>query len=829
MALEVGAAVVSLIPSAKDFSANARKLLKAEMSGIGEQIGKGFGDDFAKGSRSTGKDVKDSVRKNTKDVDNEGERAGKGFATKFHSSVGTALKGFGAGLLAGIGIEAVKGLVGGMVEAGSKAEQTSGAVAAVFKEHSAEIEKSAAGASQAVALSANAYRDLATPLGAMLKNKGVADFTGQTEKMIKLGADLAAQFGGSTKDAVEAIGAAFRGESDPIEKYGVSLNEAAVDAKAAELGMVKVNGAFTEQQKTQARLALIMQQTSDAQGAATRETNTYEGQMQRAQAAIEDVKTTLGEALLPVFTDLMKFLNTTAIPAIKDFIQGFKDGTGAGGEFKAILEQVKAIAEPVLGFIRDNWQWLTPLAAGFTVAAGAVKLFNFMLMANPIGLIVGGIVILIGALVALYQNNETARNIIDGAWSGIKNAIGAVAGWITDTAIPGIVGAWNAMGDGLSKVKDGIAATWDKIKDIAAKPVSFVANTVIRDGIAKAWNAVASKLSLPTWDFAGVGFARGGWTGPGTKYQPAGIVHADEFVIRKEARGAFEASHPGALDYLNRTGRLPGYADGGLVISNPIAAGLKKLLELPFNAATGLIDGIGSRFGDSDWVRLSTEFAKKPVTSTRDFLDKLIDKVFPEIKFMAGGGAEQWASLGAKALEMTGQSLDNLPSLLRRMMQESGGNPTAINNWDSNAAAGIPSKGLMQVIDPTFRAYAMPGYDSDIWDPLSNILASIRYALSRYGSLSSAYDRAGGYAEGGRVRGPLLFDQGGYLPPGLSLVANHTGQPERVLNPSQEARLGAGSVYNIDVRGFSADEVVEKMVGSLDHASRKSRLARHLR
>ncbi|MET8049360.1 transglycosylase SLT domain-containing protein [Streptosporangium sp. NPDC005286] len=68
------------------------------------------------------------------------------------------------------------------------------------------------------------------------------------------------------------------------------------------------------------------------------------------------------------------------------------------------------------------------------------------------------------------------------------------------------------------------------------------------------------------------------------------------------------------------------------------------------------------------------------------------------------------------------------------IFHESGGNPQAINNWDSNAAAGIPSKGLMQTIDPTFQAHKQPGYD-DVWNPVHNIMAGVRYTISRYGSL----------------------------------------------------------------------------------------------
>lgn len=117
----------------------------------------------------------------------------------------------------------------------------------------------------------------------------------------------------------------------------------------------------------------------------------------------------------------------------------------------------------------------------------------------------------------------------------------------------------------------------------------------------------------------------------------------------------------------------------------------------------------------------------------------------------AGSGVERWRGVATQALKMTGQySAANLNALLNQMRTESNGNPNAINNWDINALNGTPSKGLLQVIDPTFRQYAMPGHNSNIFDPLSNILASIRYALSRYGSLTNAY-RGVGYENGGII------------------------------------------------------------------------------
>lgn len=117
----------------------------------------------------------------------------------------------------------------------------------------------------------------------------------------------------------------------------------------------------------------------------------------------------------------------------------------------------------------------------------------------------------------------------------------------------------------------------------------------------------------------------------------------------------------------------------------------------------------------------------------------------------AGSGVERWRGVATQALKMTGQySASNLAALLNQMRTESNGNPNAINNWDINALNGTPSKGLLQVIDPTFRQYAMPGHNTNIFDPLSNILASIRYALARYGSLTNAY-RGVGYENGGII------------------------------------------------------------------------------
>ena len=119
---------------------------------------------------------------------------------------------------------------------------------------------------------------------------------------------------------------------------------------------------------------------------------------------------------------------------------------------------------------------------------------------------------------------------------------------------------------------------------------------------------------------------------------------------------------------------------------------------------------------------LLEEKAKAPAFNPADFAGAF-----------GSGGTSQWAGLAATALAMAGLSASQLPKFLALMAAESGGNPLAVNNYDSNAKAGTPSKGLMQVIDPTFQAYHVPGTSSNIFDPLANMAAAANYIKHVYG------------------------------------------------------------------------------------------------
>ncbi|WP_346130129.1 WXG100 family type VII secretion target [Lentzea roselyniae] len=115
------------------------------------------------------------------------------------------------------------------------------------------------------------------------------------------------------------------------------------------------------------------------------------------------------------------------------------------------------------------------------------------------------------------------------------------------------------------------------------------------------------------------------------------------------------------------------------------------------------------------------------------------------------GNVEQWIREAIKILQANGIPVtdENIDEIWKIIEKESSGNPHAINLWDSNAQKGTPSKGLMQCIDSTFNAHKLPGHD-DIWNPVDNIIAGVRYTFSRYGGFEGhpglkAMAQGGGY------------------------------------------------------------------------------------
>jgi len=183
--------------------------------------------------------------------------------------------------------------------------------------------------------------------------------------------------------------------------------------------------------------------------------------------------------------------------------------------------------------------------------------------------------------------------------------------------------------------------------------------------------------------------------------------------------------HREHLAHLTHMKSRKGYANGGLVGFQGFAGGGGVNVNTSFPSASSVNSSVASAVQNLANAHATSLFSSVSAASGGSGSGS-----------NPGGGAAQWASLVLQVLSMYGLSAGWLPNVLRQINTESGGNPNAINLWDSNAAAGDPSRGLMQTIMSTFLAYAGPFAGRGIYDPFANIYAAIGYTLSRYGSLS---------------------------------------------------------------------------------------------
>ncbi|WP_296138414.1 tape measure protein [uncultured Corynebacterium sp.] len=486
-----------------------------------------------------------------------------------------------------------------------------------------------------------------------------------------------------------------------------------------------------------------------------------------------------------------------------------------------------AVLQPIFSFIGSAWNMLL---SGMAAIWNGVLLPAWNLMGTVLQALWNGIVqpifTAMGAVWSAVVNGIKAviDNVLLPAWHGMSDLISNI---VDNFVKP----AFDRMGDGVRTVQhwfesaaDGIKKAWNSVWDTVHDIASKIANIAYSNGIRPAWNAVAKATGVG--DLPSVKFATGGvmpgYT-PGrdvhTFFSPtAGVLNLSggEAVMRPEWTRA--VGGPAAVARMNamaRSGRGSGlsgaFADGGVIGGIKHAAGkawevtddvLDKAMELGgdfANAAKRLffskIDGVKGQLGISRGTSLAKSVAPRFLTKGADnawnWLKEKVSEVAKKVKerMSVGGNVEMYRGLVERLLREKGQPVSLTNSVLRRMQQESGGNPHAVNNWDSNAAKGTPSKGLMQTIDPTFQSYKDAGFD-DIWDPESNIRASMNYAMATYGSLSAAYDRAGGYKRGG-VLPAFLRDSGGVLP-NNSIAVNTSGDSEWVLSSQQMQDFAQG-------------------------------------
>ena len=247
----------------------------------------------------------------------EGGSAGK-------SAGGGFMKGMGGILTAAAGALAVGSFFKGAVSGAANLEQSVGAVDAVFKGSAGQMHDWAKSAATDVGLTQDEFNNLGTLIGSQLKNGGTAmdQLAPKTKDLIGTGADLASMFGGTTQDAVAALSSALKGERDPIEAYGVSLNQAKIDAEAAALGFSKVGGTLSSEATQAATLSLIMKQTADAHGNFAKESDTLAHKQQVLNAQWQDGKAAIGSALLPAVTAITGALSSALGPVMTGTLPG---------------------------------------------------------------------------------------------------------------------------------------------------------------------------------------------------------------------------------------------------------------------------------------------------------------------------------------------------------------------------------------------------------------------------------------------------------------------------------------------------------------------------
>ncbi|MDD7465982.1 MAG: hypothetical protein PUK59_07120 [Actinomycetaceae bacterium] len=451
------------------------------------------------------------------------------------------------------------------VKAAADLEQSAGAVQDVFKQYAGTVQKYSGQAATSVGLSANAYNELATLIGTQLKNGGTSMdmLAGKTNNLISLGADLAAGFGGSTADAVSALSSALKGERDPIERYGVSLTQAAIDAEAARLGFEKVGGALSTEANQAATLSLIMSQTSDFHGKFAAENDTLAHQLQVVKAKLTDMAATFGTLMLPIITQVVAFMSEQMTPAFEAFMGWLADNaipklhefadifasewlprlqeiwSNLQTHLLPVLQEIGTfiattlipILASIVNYLVQHSAMLVQLSAvilGAVVAWRAVttvigiinavklaiglwkavttgmtiaqNLLNTAMLANPIGLIIIAITAVIAALVLLWNNCEGFRNAVMTIWDAVQSGFNTAIGFITGL-IDGFVKAIQSIGSFFAGVGASVSRTWASVKSFFATGINNI-KTTVSNGIT---NVVNFFTSLPSRILGAIG------------------------------------------------------------------------------------------------------------------------------------------------------------------------------------------------------------------------------------------------------------------------------------------------------------------------------------
>ncbi|MFB8071127.1 peptidoglycan DD-metalloendopeptidase family protein [Streptomyces californicus] len=425
--------------------------------------------------------------------------------------------------------------------------------------------------------------------------------------------------------------------------------------------------------------------------------------------------------------------------------------------------------------------------------------------------------------------NAAARS---GGVSGVQRAIsnglpafkdGGIVGWLKDKA--------GDVGDFLSGAADFVnpAKLFAKAKDYLSGKMEPILENPWAKSVAKLPLKMLSSLKDVALGVFGFG---GGGSGPWAK--PVNAGYGTPFG--KKGSMWSSGAHTG-LDFPAAIGTaVKAVADGKVALAK---SGGPYGNHIMLNHGGGLtslyahLNSILTSVGDSvtRGQKIGTVGSTGNSSGPHLHLEARVNgrAVDPMTYLSGGGGAsgkgvERWRPVVKAALAATGNPANYADLTLRRLRQESGGNPNAVNNWDINAKNGTPSVGLMQVIKPTFEAFAGmfrtqgPFKHGVSVDPMANIFSSMRYAKATYGSLPKAYNRPGGYAAGGYPRlGEMAWvgEQGPELLEFLTPTRVHSNADSMAIARATQSIPGQGAAapsLTADVRVYIGDRELTDIV-----------------
>jgi SLT domain-containing protein len=383
--------------------------------------------------------------------------------------------------------------------------------------------------------------------------------------------------------------------------------------------------------------------------------------------------------------------------------------------------------------------------------------------------------------------------VIKSVWENIK---GVISGAIK--IIQGIILVFTGIFTGNWKTM------WKGIKDILSGAVQGIWNLIQLIFIGRVIKGIGGFFVTLKTMFSG------GWEGI--------IAGIKGFV--SGADGWFWTFLDGAkskfLDIIKAAKEIPGgivkgLTSGAKAIGNAIV-GVADSLVKAFKKALGIkspskvfeglgghiISGLANGLSSGNLLDLGKTVFKDFGGGVMNSVEKI--KGFLSGIFSGGSGGGNVAGWITQALGITGAPSSWLGPLSTLVQKESGGNPNAINLWDSNAKAGHPSKGLFQTIDSTFNAYAMKGLGG-IYNPIANAVAGIRYIMSRYGSVFNV-PGIKSMMGGGKYKGYAIGT--GYSPAGWAMVGENG--PE-LMNLPRGAQIKSNSATNSLIGNGLADVI----------------------